>query len=410
MTTIGDNVARIRKQRTFTQEGLAEASGLSVETVRKLEQNVSNSPRMSTLNRLARALRIPTSALVGDASDSITRREPDDDQVALLELRRALAPARGLGIILPAGPETEAPTVADVRESLRQVDRSYHANDYAATLAALPGLLAEARAAVEASDGTDRADGYTYLAEAHRTAGKTLLQLRNVDLAYRAIDLGLDAAAHTDDEMVGASTVGTMCWLLTRQGRFEEAERLAVATADTIEPGFGPGARPEQYAEWGWLLLYAAGAAARDNRHDDAETMLDAAAAAAVRIGDRPVEERLGRAKGFGTAKVGMLRTEVAVIAGDAGQALSIAARVPADDRVVPSCYNRHRLDVAWAHTEAGQYADAQAVLLDVRRRAPAWIRHQRYARDIVETIRDARRRAMTQDMAELAELVGADV
>jgi hypothetical protein len=36
-------------------------------------------------------------------------------------------------------------------------------------------------------------------------------------------------------------------------------------------------------------------------------------------------------------------------------------------------------------------------------------LRHQRYARDIVTTITGARKRAMSRELADLAELVGTE-
>src|SRR5689334_5353642 len=103
--TIGDNIRTRRMHLGITQEELAETSALSVETIRKLEQNVNTSARMSTLNRLARALRVPTSSLVGNAARAAARRESDQDGVALMPLRQLLLPARGLRGAIVGGPE-----------------------------------------------------------------------------------------------------------------------------------------------------------------------------------------------------------------------------------------------------------------------------------------------------------------
>jgi hypothetical protein len=37
-----------------------------------------------------------------------------------------------------------------------------------------------------------------------------------------------------------------------------------------------------------------------------------------------------------------------------------------------------------------------------VRSDAPSWLRHQRYARDIVSTLVETRKRALTADLADL--------
>jgi len=215
---------------------------------------------------------VPTSALLGDASRSAARRERDRDQIALIDLRRVLTPARGLGGTTVGPATTVPPTMAGVRAAIHAVDAAYHADDYAATFAALPSLLTEATTLVDVVEGDARADTYDLLAQAHQITGTALIQLRAFDLAYRALSLALDAADRSGNTLIGASMVTTMCWLLLRQGRFAEAEELAVTTADAIEPRFSR-ARPAELTTWGRLLLRAAPAAARDNRADDAETL-----------------------------------------------------------------------------------------------------------------------------------------
>lgn len=156
----------------------------------------------------------------------------------LLELRRILTPARGLAGVLVGGPEVEPPPLDAVRGSVRTLDRAYHADDYATTMAGLPLLLTEARTAVDETEGDDRAVALELMAQAYQLTGTTLIQLRAVDLAHRALTSALETADESGNETIGASAVTTMCWLLLRQGRFDETERLAVVTADAVEPSF----------------------------------------------------------------------------------------------------------------------------------------------------------------------------
>jgi hypothetical protein len=88
---------------------------------------------------------------------------------------------------------------------------------------------------------------------------------------------------------------------------------------------------------------------------------------------------------------------------------LDLSALVPPGPTPVGSSWQRHRLDVAWAHAERREYAEATGVLLALRDTAPAWLRHKRYARNIVQSITEKRRRAMSTELAELASLVGCD-
>jgi hypothetical protein len=203
-----------------------------------------------------------------------------------------------------------------------------------------------------------------------------------------------------------------MCWLLLRQGRFDETERLAVATADAVEPSFSRAA-PAELAVWGWLLLRAAAAAVRDNRDDDADEMLNGAGAAAVRIGDRVPEALLSPGPAtigaFCQTTVQWKRVESELIAGHPDRALALSRAAPESGRPTSDNRNRHQLDVAAAYTQVGQMEEAQGVLLGLKDAAPSWLRHQRYARDIVAILAAEKRRAMSRELADLASLVGME-
>lgn len=402
--TIGQRLRKLRTESTMTQERLAEMSGISIETIRKLEQGVRSSARLPTLHALARALGVPTTALLGDASKAAARREPDHRPLSLAGIRRVLTPARGLVGTVATAPDEPPPTLDAVRAELRSADAAYHRGDYGTALAEVPRLLDDARRCAEEGDGSARA--YATLAQARYLATELLIQLRAGDLAYAAVSGALDAAQTAGDPLLGASTVKAASWLLLRQGRLAEAEEVAVSTADSIEPRLRR-AEPAELAVWGWLLLAAAAAAARDNRPDDAGEMLDAAAAAAARLGDRPVGGgHLEIVGGFRAARVDMMRVEVAAVAGDAGRALSLSEQVPTGQTTATS-WRRHRLDVAWSHVQMGAHAEATGVLLELRGQAAVWLRQQRYARDIFTSITEQRRRAMTAELAELAVLLG---
>ncbi|MEV1289441.1 helix-turn-helix transcriptional regulator [Micromonospora sp. NPDC049679] len=251
---MGDRVGAIRRRRAITQEQLAEASGVSVETIRKLEQNERTSARIATLNKLARALGVRTSTLFGTSAPA--GRQAEDEDIPLLALRRLLAPARGLGGVPIGELEPEPPRRGDVNEAIWAVDRAYHGDDYPTALNALPSLLADACVAFAEAPADARPEAARQLSQAYQLAGTLLIQLRRFDLAHRALDRALDAADTAGDRLVGAASVVSLCWLLLRQGRFDEAEQLAVQTADQIEPSFNHG-QPEQTGDLG--LADAAG-------------------------------------------------------------------------------------------------------------------------------------------------------
>jgi transcriptional regulator with XRE-family HTH domain len=59
-------LAQLRHDRGWTQELLAGRAGVSTELVKKLEQGVKRSARLSTLGALARALDVPVGVLLGE--------------------------------------------------------------------------------------------------------------------------------------------------------------------------------------------------------------------------------------------------------------------------------------------------------------------------------------------------------
>ncbi|WP_327367045.1 hypothetical protein [Streptomyces sp. NBC_01217] len=101
-------------------------------------------------------------------------------------------------------------------------------------------------------------------AEALRLAGTYLTQVRQYDIAYEALRGAIADAKWSGDMLAAGSGVGSMCWLLIRQGRLDEAERIAAESMDAVEPKI-TGAEPDQLAVWGGLAMEAAAAAARNN-------------------------------------------------------------------------------------------------------------------------------------------------
>jgi transcriptional regulator with XRE-family HTH domain len=62
---IGDRLRDLRVRRALTQEELAEKAEVGTNTVARLERNEAE-PHMSTLRKLARALGVDPSELIGD--------------------------------------------------------------------------------------------------------------------------------------------------------------------------------------------------------------------------------------------------------------------------------------------------------------------------------------------------------
>lgn len=95
MTYAGMKVKDARKRTGLTQRQLAEHSGVSLSTIRKLEQGERSGARMETMHALARALRLPTMSLVTEPDEEGARAETRELwEPVRAELMRPLSPDR----------------------------------------------------------------------------------------------------------------------------------------------------------------------------------------------------------------------------------------------------------------------------------------------------------------------------
>ena len=405
--SLGERLGKLRRRRGLTQEQLATASGVSVAAIRKIERDAQSTARLATLHRLATVLGVPTTALL--AAPKAKPAKATDDP-GLLTIRRALQPIRSVNGLTFAEDATTAPTLTALRESLRAANRVYQGDDYDLVLRLAPGLLAEARILVRETEGDDRLAAQALLAQVYQLAGGVLTQLRHTDLAAFALDEAIRLADTAGDRLTAASAVVSQCWVLRRQARLDEAEQLAIATADAIEPSFRTATR-SQLATWGWLALRASAAAARNNRPDEADDLIRTATAAATRIGADFIDYHEYWSS-FGPVTVAYKHVENKVVEHDPHAALALADRIPPDPSARPTSNNRNRhlLDLAWAHVQLRHYSEATAILLAINRAAPEWLRYQRFAHETATRIVAHRARSLPPELVALADALDIEV
>lgn len=63
--TIGEKIRRIRKERSLTQKQLGDLCGMADSAIRRYEIGKGN-PKFETLERIAKALRVPVSDIMPD--------------------------------------------------------------------------------------------------------------------------------------------------------------------------------------------------------------------------------------------------------------------------------------------------------------------------------------------------------
>lgn len=383
---IGQRVSATRKRRGLTQRELADVSGVSVSLIRKIEQGERDSVRLETLRKLAVGLRVRTSILQGERHDAEWADAQTEDLWG--PVRRALAGATD------SGPSDEPVSVGGVQGAIDEIRPMLGTHQYQTIAQRLPGIMRDA-------DALDGEDGRNVRVRLLSMVGFLLTQNRQFDIAEQTLGAAIDQATDVYD---AAGAANTLTWALLRQGRIAEAEKFAVDWADRIEPRFSR-ATTKELALWGRLWLYAANASVRDNVESRADDALALARAAAHRIG-REVLSDNHSVRAFGPISVAHNTAETYAITGRPDKALAIAAATPAPTLQPTGAGRlRHRLDVASAHSQLGQYAASVSVLSELQTTAPEWLAQQRYARDILGGIvKD--RRTLTADMRELADAI----
>ncbi|MEU2118916.1 helix-turn-helix domain-containing protein [Streptomyces sp. NPDC016459] len=131
----------------MTQEQLAEAAGVSVGVVRKLERGGTAS--LPSLLSIADALGTDIAVLLGQQAP---RRSMDRDERAALRLVSAATHDAAIGI--PA--DVEPGTVEELRAVVRRADAAYWAGRYTELGTLLGRLLPEARARFDAAGLDER--------------------------------------------------------------------------------------------------------------------------------------------------------------------------------------------------------------------------------------------------------------
>lgn len=399
-TTIGDRIRALRDFRDVTQEQLADRAGCSVDTIRKLEQGRRQSASIAILRALARALDVELERLLGQPT--VTSSAPPDG--GLLELRDAIQDLGAIPGVLTDDLADDAPTPAAWMRSVADATGLYWSGGYSELSGVLPLLLRDGRMVARATTGPELEQVWGRLALAYQLAASLATQAGHTAWAFEAVTKQLEAAERASDPLMSGMGVSTLSWVLLRQGRWEQAQKVAERKADALEPSFRK-ATAHQLAVYGNLLIAAATPAARRDQHDEAAELLNIAETAATRSG--PV-----RAYGsaFSVTDVRTQAVNIALAGQDPrpGDALELAARVHLEDITRPVHAASHRVDVAHAQYATGDCEGALGTLLEVEQQQPEWIRYQTLAAATVREMLEAERKRNTP-LRGLAARLGVD-
>ncbi|SFQ31640.1 Transcriptional regulator, contains XRE-family HTH domain [Amycolatopsis arida] len=395
---ISENLARIRKARDLSQEQLAEAASVGVDTVARIEQGIRTTCRPATLRRLASALGVTVDALFG--------RSPVEslDEHNVTGLREALTGGEHIPGLDDFAEPYEVITLSHLASAVRDSWHAYVDGRHAELLCGLPSFVVDARRLVHASMGDQRAAAQRMLSTVYRLGAGLTGRIGLDDLAWIAAERALEAARLTDaPEVESAISLRFLAWTLVRQQRFDAAERMATEAAERIQPAMLDRAAVRT-GVFGNLLFNAATAALSAGRLGRAEDLLTEAQSAAIRVrGDSAREHAI-----FGPRVAAIQRVEFLARAGDPGRALHLAKSLPPPRGDVPAFWEAgHRLRLAAASLQLRQERGVLSLLAEAKHRAPDWSRTQPLGRSIMRRLVEHASRRRGAEFADLAAHYG---
>jgi len=228
---LGDQIRSARKRCGLGQQQLADLSGVSLSLICKLEQGERETARTETVRKLAVAMEVPTSVLLGPVPQQEYGRETPG-AAHWAPVREAIIHPQRTGTLEPV-------TERGLTDALLSAVKLYHDNQYDQLARILPGLIADSHDAPP-----------LLRSRVLQLAGSLLVQARQRATARAALDKSLADAEATGSILDAASAVITQCWLLLLERQFEQVRHLAAQWADRIEPRMST-ATVRELSVWG---------------------------------------------------------------------------------------------------------------------------------------------------------------
>lgn len=258
-----------------------------------------------------------------------------------------------------------------LRAAITGVRSDFRAARYDQVQAALPRLVAVAKASSEDAGSSEQATARGLLAEAYIVAADFAVKINDDPLSWMTSDRAVQAAQSGDDPLILADARRSLATAMRRAGHPDRACDLLIRACRDLEPAGSAG--PDQIAAYGSLLNVAAYTAATAGNRDAARDYITEAASAAARL-------RLtasSRQPAFGPAGVALFQVSIAQVLGDSGTAIDHARTLrPAE---IPTAERRGRywVDVARAYHQWGKPEPCYKALLAAEQTAPAEVRYR---------------------------------
>ncbi len=388
----GTRVARYRKQRGLTQQGLAMRANISKSLLSKVEAgHKPASP--SLIAACSRALHVTTSELLGQPYADELRRDRMD---ALIQPIRS-----GMeNWDVPLDWETPPRRVALIRADVQTALKLRRQAEYTTMAQALPALIDETVHAIHTTTDEERRQAHECLAGAFRCVFTLAWSFGYIDLATVALDRIALAAPGADEAGLPAIHAYLRAQTILSSGRYDVGLRVIDRALRDLD---GQDARrPESLAALrGSLHLRAAVIAGRAKDRDHANERLAEADAIARDTGELP-----DYGLTWGTPNVGVHAVAIASELELWGEALQLAQEVHLPPVWSRSRAGHHWMDLGRVHAWAGQPEEAVNCLLKARKIAPQQTRYHPTVRETVILLK-RRERSRSGSLAQIADWVG---
>ncbi|WP_436759504.1 helix-turn-helix domain-containing protein [Streptosporangium sp. V21-05] len=373
----GQRIAKVRKLRNLTQEGLAGLANVSRSLIAKVEAG-SRPATPSLVGAVARACSVDPAEINGQPYRGTDERS-DAVHMAIPAIRMALAYA-DVTPELGMSPRTLDELAAELVR-FRKFQKSVA---YAQLGALLPAVLEELTVQVMES-GDARA--WRLLNRAQRHAGSLVRRLGYNDLAQVVVERTTVSAQRAEDPHLPHLVTLGRARLLMTLGSWDVALKMIKQATSMVDQD-----NPVSTEVFGSLHLTAAITAARAGKSADAWEHHGTATEAIARISPRDRRDSYDLQANPGNAAIH--GCAVAVELGDCDQAIRLDRGVDMSGRDLnDERRSHHEIDMARAHLWANDNDKALRRMINAERMAPQMVRFHPSARETVRQLVRVHRR-----------------
>ncbi|MGW1994718.1 helix-turn-helix domain-containing protein [Embleya sp. NPDC001921] len=365
---VGARIRTARNLHQLTQQHTANAAGISVSYLEKLERG-ARLPTHDVLVRLAGALRTDVTRLNGQPD--FTDR---DVSGVIPELRRVLLCYRN-----PARLTVAPRSLAKLRVEVEKISRHRRAAQYAQVAPSLPGVLTELGHVALGAEGSERREAFGLLATGYRAANSLAHKLGYYDLSTSALERTEWAAEQSEDPLAVATARYLLGGAMLREGAIESGVHLLEGVErDLVALSAQRPRTIQDTGVHGAILLKLAILTARGvgNRNPGAY-FEEADRLAATMGGDKVVYETT-----FGPVNVAIHKVAAEIEIGEMDNAVRMADGMVLPDDLAPERSSHHHIDVAHAKLATGDREGTLKSLQEARKLAPQHTRHHPRVRD----------------------------